>query len=527
MKVRMRYEPAPEERSRQRADDLCAWLRDYGDRRIHPRLTDERRCVQPHVLLDFGNQGLMGIGVEERHAGLALRSRDVARVLEQAAAIDLDVATFLLVCLYPGVRPIAAFGSERLRDEVLPDLARGRVLAGYAQTEAEAGTWFQNMGATARRGSDGWRISGDKVWIGNASWAGILTVMAHEVDEAGHRKGLAAVALRTEQPGVRFGRELLSMGMRGVVQAEIGFRDAHARPFELLGEREDALAVGVDSMSWSRFAIAATCIGAMKRAAQLMLRFGERRAIATGRLLDHPRTAVSLASAAAQIAACDALLYRIAESLDADEGVPVAVLAVAKVVASEFCWEVTDRMVQTLGSRGYDEANLAPQMLRDARVTRIFEGATEPLQAFVGSQAVHGRSDLHRYLVESLGARELSEQLVEAVAALRERDLPREWQLIQAGQLACWSLLAAALAERRQRAGDAETSLALDYCVERLARAMTEAGEGSPDDLLVAQGGEAEKAIRGYRDGVGVPEPTPLGEKHDFDPLLRRTPPDA
>jgi alkylation response protein AidB-like acyl-CoA dehydrogenase len=192
------------------------------------------------------------------------------------------------VCLFPGVRPLAAFGSDALKQELLPYLATGRMLAGFAQTEPGAGTNFAAMAARADAEEDGgYRVSGDKVWIGNGTWAGALTVMAQEHDAAGRRKGLVALAVRTEQPGVVLGRELLSMGMRGVVQSEVGFRDVRVRPELVLGSGERGLEVGVDSMSWSRFAIAATCIGSMKRCVQLAARFGAQRRIATGRVIEH------------------------------------------------------------------------------------------------------------------------------------------------------------------------------------------------------------------------------------------------
>ena len=114
---------------------------------------------------------------------------------------------------------------------MLPDLARGRTLAGYAQTEPGAGTHFNAMGAQAVAHPDGrWRVSGEKVWIGNAQWSNVLTVVAHDVDANGRRRGLTAFAVRTDQPGVVLGRELPSMGMRGVVQGEVAFRDVAWTP---------------------------------------------------------------------------------------------------------------------------------------------------------------------------------------------------------------------------------------------------------------------------------------------------------
>lgn len=122
MKVRRRYQSLDAEASRTRADELCAWLREYGGRRINSRLIDERRCVPPHIALDFGNQGLFGMHVEERWGGSGLRCRDFARVLEQAAAIDLGLGTWLLTSMFPGVRPIAAFARDDLKEAVLADL---------------------------------------------------------------------------------------------------------------------------------------------------------------------------------------------------------------------------------------------------------------------------------------------------------------------------------------------------------------------------------------------------------------------
>ena len=281
MKVGCRYPMIADEASRARGDQIVAWLRNYGEKRVNARMIDERRTIPPYVANDLGNQGIFGVQVETQYGGSALRTREVGRILEQAAAIDLALGTWILVCLHPGVRPIATFAQPALKQEVLPQLAAGRLYAGFGQTEPGAGTNFAGMAARAvAQPGGGWLLSGDKIWIGNSSWAGIVTVIAQEVDTAGKRRGLIGLAVRPDQPGVTIGRELLSMGMRGMVQGELHFRDVRVAPEALLGEREKGLEVGVDSMSWSRFSITSTSLGATKRAAQLMLRFATRRQIA-------------------------------------------------------------------------------------------------------------------------------------------------------------------------------------------------------------------------------------------------------
>ena len=528
MKVESRYRAVSDAESRARGDRVVAWLRDYAERRINSRLIDERRTIPPYVALDFGNQGLMGVQVEEKYGGLALRNREVARVLEQAAGIDLALGTWLLVCLFPGVRPIAAFAQDGFKNEVLPRLAAGRVLAGYAQTEPGAGTNFAAMTARAEsRPGGGWSLSGDKVWIGNSAWAGVLTAMAHEVGSDGRRRGLTALAVRVDAPGVVLGRELLSMGMRGVLQGEVGFRGVEVPPEQLLGEREKGLEVGVDSMCWSRFAIAATCVGAMKRAAQIMLRFAGRRSIATGRLLDHPVTRRVLGETVAQVALAESLLYRVADVVDSGRGVSVDLFSACKVVGSEFLWETADRLVQVLGSRGYDEANLAPQLLRDARVTRIFEGTTEALVAYIGSQALIPTSDVYAWLRDELGAEAEADALADAVRGMRARggDLPRPWQCALAGHAALWALLAAAAARDVARRSDERDARTAAWAHSRFASACACAASGSEDERMLVAPAEAEAAIAVYADAIGDVEQQLPGGREELDPLLRRVPP--
>ena len=421
------------------------------------------------------------------------------------------------------MRPIAAFGSEALRRELLRDLASGRALAGYAQTEPAAGTHFAALAARAVPDGSGWRLSGEKVWIGNSSWARVLTAMAHGVDERGRRRGLTAYAVRMDRPGVVLGREILSMGMRHR-PGEVAFRDVAVGPDDVVGELERGLEVGVDSMSWSRFAIAATCIGAMKRCAQLLHRFAGRRAIATGLLLEHPAARGALGEITAGVAAAESLLGFVAERLDAGSGVAPELFAACKSSASELLWRAADRLVQLLGSRGYDEANPAAQLLRDARVTRIFggDGAAARFPRRGGDVGDLGarRADLrrrgrrvHRRDAGAGSAPPARASMPDGAGG--GRVLQRAWEAGLAGEVAEWALLAAA----SQRVGHAH---AVDWTRARLreaaARATGEADSGMP--LLPTS--EAQKAVDAYATEIGDVEQQLPGNRQERDPLLRR-----
>jgi hypothetical protein len=265
----------------------------------------------------------------------------------------------------------------------------------------------------------------------------------------------------------------------------------------------------------------------MKRCAQLLYRFAERRTIATGRLLDHPAAQSALGEISASVAACEGLLMAVADRLDAGAGVPLELFAACKSSASELLWSAADRLVQLLGSRGYDEANPAAQLLRDARVTRIFEGASEPLRAFLGAEALSPTSGFASWLEGPLRAPEIAAELERALAALRERETPsalaggrataRAWQVGLAGEAAEWALLAAAA---RQGGG----AHAVDWSLARFRDAASRAAGSAEHAPPLLATGEARKAIDLFAAEIGDVDQSLPGERSEPDPLLRREP---
>jgi hypothetical protein len=295
----------------------------------------------------------------------------------------------------------------------------------------------------------------------------------------------------------------------------------------VLAEPKRGLEVGVDSMSWSRFAIAATCVGTLRRSAQLLSRFAARREIATGRLLDHPTTRIALGLAAVRTAACEALLEAIADALDAGREVDAELFAVAKVAGSEFCWDSADRLMQGLGSRGYDEANGIPQIVRDARVTRIFEGASEPLFAFLGAAALAPSSDLYRALRGELRAPAEADALGEAVARLRARKLggeplSRAWQCALAGRAALWAVLVAALAAKPEGRPAELQAHALAWARAEREAACAEAAAGVREEAFLPAGVALDAAVASVVAPIGEVELQLPAERWELDPLLRR-----
>ena len=126
--------------SSKRTKELIEWLHDYAQRRINSRLMDERRCITPHIALDFGKQGLLGMIVPESQGGLGLTYHDMLQIIEQCAAIDLNLCSFVVVHNVLGIYPILKYGTKEQKEKYLNCLAQGRDLVAFALTEPGAGS---------------------------------------------------------------------------------------------------------------------------------------------------------------------------------------------------------------------------------------------------------------------------------------------------------------------------------------------------------------------------------------------------
>lgn len=385
----------PRQADRDVTDDRINWLRDYSETHINSQQMDERRSLSPSVLLDFGNQGLLGMQVSKGYGGLGLGHEDSQRIIEQLAAIDPTLALFVGLNNVLGIRPINHFGSTEMREQWLPKLASGRELGAFAVTEAGAGSNPLAMNAVAKaQGRGRYLLNGTKFWSGSAAWAGITNVFVRQCDCQGRVTGISAFVVPKGRKGLKQGPEALTMGMRAMVQNSVILDDVSVSDADRLGQANQGMIVAQDAMMHGRFVIAAACVGGMKRCAQLMVRYASRRTVAGGRLLELPVLQQRLHEVTSSIAALSALVDWISQRLDQGLPVPEEVYAVCKILGPEWYWRATDWLVQCLGGRGYIESNIAPQLLRDARVLRIFEGPTETLANYLGVRSLRQTSSL-------------------------------------------------------------------------------------------------------------------------------------
>ncbi|WP_189524989.1 AMP-binding protein [Nostoc sp. 'Peltigera membranacea cyanobiont' 232] len=522
-----------------RADTLINWLREYNNDRINSRLIDEHRCIPPYIVLDFGNQGIMGMQVSEAYGGLGLRNIDLVRVMSQLAVIDLSLATFVSINNALGIRPIAKYATQTVKDELLPILAKGRQLASFAVTEPGAGSAVRSISAQAiPDGKGGWHLHGTKIWSGSSSWAGAINTFVQEYDAENQPLGMIGFVVRQGTSGLRPGPEAITMGMRGMVQNTMYFNGVPVTPKDLLGEPGKGMIAAQDTMMFARLGIAAMSIGAMKRCAQLIQRYASRREITTGILLDNPFTFACLSNLTAATTAAETFVNTVANFLDAGKLVPEEAFIVCKTSAPEFLWQAADWTLQLLGGRGYVETNTVPQIFRDARLFRIFEEPTETLNMHLGCSIMHESESLFTFLVEGLQASAIANRLRDVAdqikgrclgvnAPFSKRSSAIRWAQILTGEIATYGFLLAAVEYQSANFSSPELHRAAEWTRLQFEQIIKKALVVSPAESVLLNAETLTEVISNYTQTIGDLEQTLAGEDHEINELLCKSPVDA
>jgi hypothetical protein len=322
-------------------------------------------------------------------------------------------------------------------------------------------------------------------------------------------------------PGLRMGREAMTTGMRAIVQNEVILDDVLVTRADLLGSAGDGFDVANDMFGIARLGISAVALGGMRRCVQLAQRFASRRKIDTGPLAANARTRDVLGSMVAAVAATESLIAFVGKRCDG-LAPPPHLAAICKAVVPELLGTVADRTTQLLGGRGYIDANILPQLVRDARLLRIFEGPTELMEMHLGS-AVLGDAVAIFDGLDAPEARARVETWTKKLAATLDdtsgdaRVIAGQQIKLAVGHIAAWGVLAA-VTERRG-------SDALSEIAKRWAFAQLEARAESVARAIATPLVDADlvaRTIADYSRVIGDVEQTLPGEDHDLDPMLRR-----
>jgi alkylation response protein AidB-like acyl-CoA dehydrogenase len=373
-------------------DELRAVVRELAVERIAPRAAEIDASAEfPWDLKDLlAKQDLLGTGFEERHGGTALDTLGQAIVAEEIARADATTSLIPIVQKL-GALPITMAGSDEQKDRYIPRLASGEWLIAFALTEAAAGSDVASNRMRARLDGDCYVLNGSKRFITHGSVANVLTVFALTDADAGGRKGMSAFVVETETPGFAVARIEHKMGIRGSPTAELNFDDVRVPVENRLGAEGDGFKIAMNTLDRSRLSIAAQAVGIAQGAIDEATRYAADRKQFDQRVIEFQGIQFMLADMASQTEAARQLTYAAAARVDADASDLAYWTSCAKLVAGDTAMRVTTDAVQIMGGYGYITEYPVERMMRDAKITQLYEG-TQQIQRLIIARQILQRA---------------------------------------------------------------------------------------------------------------------------------------
>ena len=373
-----------------RTDELIRQLDSFLPTEVDPDSIDREERI-PHWVIDgLGRLGVLGMTVPKEYGGGGFSHTAYCRVLERISRHCASTAVLVGAHQSIGLKALVLMGNEAQKKEYLPDLAAGRKLAAFCLSEPEVGSDAANIQTTARLSPDGscWILNGHKKFATNAALAGMMTVMAKTpISENGNGKMKEKVTAFIVTPDLP-GFEVVSpnrskCGVRGTWQGTLRFNDMRVPADRMLGQLGKGLKVALSVLDYGRCTLSAGCVGGAKLALELAVKHARQRRQFGRSISEFHLVKEKIARMAETTFAMDALTYLAAGLVDRHEGDVMLETAISKLFCSEGLWQIADDLLQIYGGEGYMREHGIERMLRDARINRIVEGATEVMTAFI------------------------------------------------------------------------------------------------------------------------------------------------
>ena len=370
--------------------DLLALVRTLTRERIAPRAAeiDETHEFPWDVVDLFREQGLFGLFFDERHGGTGTGPLLALAAIEEVSKA-CATSGLILAAQELGSLALKLAGSNAQKDRYLPLLASGEWLCAYALTESGAGSDSAAMRTTAHLEGDEYVLDGDKRFISNAGVAKLYTVFARTDPTAKH-SGISAFVVEADTPGFEVARLEPKLGIAGSTTGELVFSGCRVPAANLLGAEGEGFGIAMRVLDRSRGGIAAQAIGIAQGAVEYALGYAKERETMGKPIAEHQLIAGKLADMDTSCQAGRALLYRFGQMLEAGVDGPelTKASAQAKLFCSDVAMAVTTEAVQVLGGYGYMKEDPVERMMRDAKVTQIYEGTNEIQRLVIARELV-------------------------------------------------------------------------------------------------------------------------------------------
>lgn len=322
----------------------------------------------------------------EEYGGLGGGVLEMAIITEELSrgcgGIALAFAATIL-----GSFPILLFGTDEQKRRYIPDIASGKRLAAFALTEPEAGSDAGAIKTRALSDGDYYIINGTKQWITNGGEADIYTVIAITDPSKGAR-GASAFIVEKGTPGFEFGKKEDKMGIRASATRELIFNDCRVHKDNLLGKEGMGFIIAMRTFDYSRPGVAAQAVGIAQAAFEEALYYSRTRHQFGKPINSFQGIQWMLADMAIQIEAARALIYSVARAIDNNEKDIAKISAMTKVFASDVAMRVTTDAVQIFGGYGYMKEYPVEKMMRDAKITQIYEGTNQILRNVIAANLI-------------------------------------------------------------------------------------------------------------------------------------------
>jgi alkylation response protein AidB-like acyl-CoA dehydrogenase len=355
--------------------DFCATIGQIAREKIAPRSSeiDEKAEYPWDVRKLLSEQDILGLPFPEEYGGTGTGTLMLNMAIEEIAKVDASCALILMVQEL-GTLPIQLFGSDELKQRFLPACASGEQSPAFALSEPEAGSDPAGMKTTALLDGEEWVINGTKNWITNLGVADFYIVFA--VTDRENRR-MTAFVVEADRPGFSVGKLEHKLGIRASPTGQPIFEDVRVPQSNVIGEVGRGLSVALGTLEKTRLGAAAQAVGIAQGATDYAVGYAKERQQFGKPIMDFQAIQFKLADMEIKTAAAREILYKACAM--ADQGHPQAAKysSMAKVFCSDTAMDVTIEAIQVLGGYGYVKEYPVERMMRDAKITQIYEGTNE------------------------------------------------------------------------------------------------------------------------------------------------------
>jgi len=368
-------------------------LRALADEKIAPRAAEVDKSAEfpEDIRRLLASQDVLALPYPVEHGGLGADLLTQCVAIEQIARACVTSSLILSVQALASI-PLLLAGTDEQKSRFLPNLASGKTLAAFALTEPEAGSDAAALRTRAIREGDGYHLSGTKRFITNGSVAGLITVFAVTDPDAPRHKRMSAFAVEVPTDGFKVARLEHKLGIRGSPTAELTFDGVLVPEANRIGDEGRGWELAMATLDRSRPGIAAQAVGIAQGALDFATQYAKERKQFGQRIGEFQMIQALLADMDARTEAARQLMYKACTEVEAGAPDSSRWAAIAKLIGGDTAMAVTTDAVQVLGGYGYTEDYPVERMMRDAKITQIYEG-TQQIQRLVIARALLGKPD--------------------------------------------------------------------------------------------------------------------------------------